>query len=347
MKDILARVSIADHMLFQLKWAGYRTDALETAVFARQLEHIMSTTYDVEFPEVKVRSKLPVNTQVNTGALSHTFRQFESLGKAKLVSAYGATDFPNVDVKGKEFNQLIHSIGLSYGYSIQDMRAAAMAGVNLDQKKAETARMAFEQMLDELGAVGDVNMGAGTIPGITNAGGIVTSASTASGGTISSDGVTLNGSWDDPNTPVETILADLNKSQKAIFDGTKGIYGDDIELDLPTAIYSALATRARSVTFTEDSVLQYMLKQSPWLKSIDYWVQLDALGHNSAGTAGKGLGLLKARSPRVAELILPQDFEQFPPQLEGLAWRILCHGRCGGVSVRYPKAVQTLDGLQK
>lgn len=341
--EFMPRIPIPQHVARQMENIGFRGDALETLVFARQLEHIMSQTFDVEFPEVKARRIVSVNTEANPGALTHTFRQFESIGRAKIVQAYGATDFPNMDVVGREFNQAIVSLGGSYGYSIQDMRAAAMAGVNLEQKKAETVRLGFEQELDVLVAVGDA---LSNLPGITNSLNIITSASTASGGTISSDGQTLNGSWDDPNTPVETILADLNKSQKALFDTTKGIYGDDVELHLPTKMFSALATRARSVTFTDDSVMQYMLKQSPWLKSIDYWVQLDALGHNSAASAG-GLALLKARSPRVAETILPQDFEQFPPQLEGLSWRILCHMRFGGVSVRYPKAIQTMDGLQK
>ena len=44
------------------------------------------------------------------------------------------------------------------------------------------------------------------------------------------------------------------------------------------------------------------LKQSPWLKSVDFWTQLEALGHNSATTAG--YGLLKDESPRVCEIVM-------------------------------------------
>ena len=332
---MLTRLDTLTQVKNELARNGYRADANETMAFARQLEHIMASTYDVESPEVKWRSILPVNTEVEPGALFHTFRQFTPLGAAKIVSSYGANDFPSTDLTGAEFTTPIVSLGASYGYSIQEMRSAAMMKVSIDQKKAEAVRLSFEQRLDILAAVGD----AGTkIPGITNAGGISTLTSVPNGGT-------LNGSWDDPNTPVETILADLNKAQAKIMTDTKGVYGSNLSLKLPISIYSALATRPRSVGFTDDSVLQYMLKQSPWLKSVDFWTQLEALGHNSATTAG--YGLLKDESPRVCEIVIPQDFEQMPPALDGMLWRIMCHSRTGGVVVHYPKAIVSLDGLSK
>lgn len=325
---------------YQLAQTGFRFDANETAAFARQLEHIMSQTFDIEFPEVKCRRLFAFNTEVNPGALKHTFRQFQPFGQPRLATTYGSTDMTSVEINGKEMQHDIYSYLASYGYSIQDMRAAAMAGISLDQKKAEAVRLAFEQQLDIVCAVG-ISMGATLeAQGITNASGISSLTSVPNSGT-------LNGSWDDPNTSVDAIMADVKAICKKVSDDTKMVYGENLQLLLPTPVYTALRARPRSLTFTDDSVLQYMLKQQQNLKQVDQWVQLDALGHNSATTAGFGLGLVKDMSPRVAEFVLAQDFEQFPPQLEALRWMIPCHMRIGGWQVRYPKAVLTVDGIQK
>lgn len=325
---------------YQLSQTGFRFDANETAAFARQLEHIMSQTFDTEFAEVKCRRLFAFNTEVNPGALKHTWRQFTPVGGVRLATTYGSTDMTSVEISGKEQQRSIYSYLASYGYSIQDMRSAAMAGISLDQKKAEAVRLAFEQNLDVVTAVG-ISMGA-TLEseGITNAVGISSLTSVANSGT-------LNGSWDDPNTSVDQIMADVKAVSKKIKDDTKMVYGSNLQMLLPTPVYTALEARPRSLTFTDDSVLQYILKMNPSIKQIDQWVQLDALGHNSATTAGAGLALVKDMSPRVAEFILAQDFEQFPPQLEALRWMIPCHMRVGGWQVHYPKAVMTVDGVQK
>lgn len=318
----------------------FRFDANETAMFARQLEHIMSQTFDIEFPEVKWRRLFSVNTEVNPGALFHTWRQMQSFGQPRLATTFGSTDLTSVEINGKEQKRNIYSYLASYGYSIQDMRAAAMAGINLDQKKAEAVRLAFEQQMDIVSAVG-IKMGSTLeCEGLTNAVGISALTSVPNSGT-------LNGSWDDPNQSVDAIMQDVKTIAKRIKDDTKMVYGGNLQLLLPTPVFTALESRPRSITFTDDSVLQYIMKQQPSIKSIEQWVQLDALGHNSATTAGFGMGLIKDMSPRVAELILSQDFEQFPPQLEALRWMIPCHIRTGGWQVRYPKAIVTVDGLQK
>ncbi len=42
---------------------------------------------------------------------------------AKIISSY-ASDLPRADVKGKPTTAIIKSLGDSYGYSIQEMRAS-------------------------------------------------------------------------------------------------------------------------------------------------------------------------------------------------------------------------------
>jgi hypothetical protein len=51
------------------------------------------------------------------------------------------------------------------------------------------------------------------------------------------------------------------------------------------------------------------------------------------------------KDPNVLELIVPQEFEQFPPQERNLEVVINCHMRCGGVVCYYPLAISFGDGI--
>ena len=77
---------------------------------------------------------------------------------AKIISNY-ATDLPRADVKGKPTTAIIKSLGDSYGYSIQEMRASAMAGKSLDARKAESARYQIDYLNNKIAWNGDAETG--------------------------------------------------------------------------------------------------------------------------------------------------------------------------------------------
>ena len=57
------------------------------------------------------------------------------------------------------------------------------------------------------------------------------------------------------------------------------------------------------------------------------------------------MALMYEKNPRVLNLVISQEFEQFPPQQDGLTWEIYCHLRTGGVNVIRPLAVNTQAGI--
>lgn len=314
---------------------GYRADSNETNVFLRQLTYIVQQTYDIQYPALKARQFFPVDNRPAPGSEFYLWRQFDKTGKAMIVNDY-ALDWPNVEVTGKEFQSRIYSLGNSYQYSLQDLRRASMAGLPLETRKAEAARFTMEQTMEVAAFTG--------VPGqdLTSATPCACLNAYAGGG-CAIDTVTHD--WTSPSTSVDQILGDLNASQKGIFDDTKGIYEADT-LVLPTATYSALATRARSSTFTEDSMLQYILKQSPWLKSVEFTSYMDTAGLKQDGSTPGPRAFLYKRDPAVIQMVVPQEFEQLPPQQLGMAFKIPCHMRFGGIVIRYPKALRFIDGTQ-
>ena len=113
-------------------------DADESAFFARQLEHVYAKTYDVKYPELKARRFIPVSNEANPGSLEVTYRQFDRVGRAKLT-APGAVDVPRVDVLGLEFQRPVRLATAAYGYHLLEVRQAAMAGLPLNQRKANAS----------------------------------------------------------------------------------------------------------------------------------------------------------------------------------------------------------------
>lgn len=315
------------HTLLPILFAGMtgeRLDANETAFFARELEHVYTKTYDVQYPENKARSLLPVDTSVSNADETYTYYQFDVFGKAKLVNNM-ASDFPLVGTNGKKFTSGVRSMGDAYMYTIQDLRAAAKVGRPLDAKLAMAARRMIENLIDDLACTGDSDNG---ITGLANAANI--QAVTRTSGTGGDTWALKTGA---------EMLADVNKLTKAIFDTTKGIITPDT-LVLPTAVYSEAATR-RVDGFNTTVLLDYIKASTPWIKTIEFWPKLDLAG--AGGSVNRTLAYLK--SEEVASLVIPQDFEQFAPQARNLAFIVPCHARCGGVKVPYPKGIAYMDNL--
>jgi len=350
-----------------LAQAQCRTDAASTATFLRDLTYIYEQTYDIIYTDLLARTILSVDGRPGPGAATAAWRQFDRFGTVKFGDM-SAEDAPNVEIGGVEFETRITSILGSYQYTYQDIREAQMAGLPLETRKAEACRRAFEQGIEALAVLGDAAasysdvqsrvgfVGSGTgfasdpirfygfanQPNITNAavpvGTLYAGLSSVSGSTLQTG---LN--WTLDSTPVAAILADVNAMQKAIVNITQGAHKPN-ELYLPTPIYSKLGTQARSSTFTTDSVLQYIQTQSPWLKKIVLWPSLDTAGlKQDNATAGPRI-MMAENTPTNFQLIISQEFEQFPPQMLNYAFKVPCHMRCGGVKMPYPKSVCYLDG---
>ncbi len=300
--------------------AGVRMDAGETAMFARQLEHIYAQVYEIRYAQLKARRFFPVDTSVPSGAESFTYRMYNMFGAAAIIANY-ADDLPRVDVLGKEFSSLIKSLGASYGYSIQDIRRAAMAGAQLEVTKARAVRRAHEQSFDDIAAFGNAAAGLG---GVTN---------NANVPLVTPD----NNPWDTATSL--QIIDDLNKLVNAIVTSTREIFIPDTVL-LDDTSFEVVSTKPMSSTGdTDKTVLRYFLDNNPYINNVDRWNKL-----NDAGAGGVTRIMAYPRDPEVVQIVEPQPFEQFPPQWRNLEAVIPTHSRVGGVRIMYPLGMAYMDG---
>jgi len=104
----------------------------------QELEHIKAKTYDVMRRELRHREYVPVSNEAGPGAETISYYQYDQVGTAKLISNY-ADDLPLANVKGKKFSAPVHSMGIGFAYSVQDIRASQMANKRLEQRDATAA----------------------------------------------------------------------------------------------------------------------------------------------------------------------------------------------------------------
>jgi hypothetical protein len=299
-------------------------DAGEVAFFRRELEYVKSKTYDTKFKNLKATNLIPVSTEAGAGSKEITFKSYTKLGMAKIIADY-AHDFPRVDIFGVEKTAKCRGIGESYGYSIEEIRNSQMAGTSLETRRANAARRANDEKVNDIAWSGD---SAYDLQGLINYPGIT--EYTLANGTSGFK------TWAS-KTPDE-IIEDLNGIVTAIVDSTNGREAPDTII-LPISKYTYI-NDTRMTGDSNRSILKYFLENNEFISKVDWVVEL-----KEAGDGATDRMMAYTMNPEQLTLEIPQPFEQFSPQQKGMEYEIPCHSKTAGVIVYYPQSVAYADGL--
>lgn len=307
-----------------IKADAWNLDANESAFFKRQLEYIKTGTYDVKYAPNKALGLFPVSTEAGPAASEITWRQFSKVGLAKLVSDY-AQDFPRVDIYGVENTVKVHAIGASYGYSIDEIRKAQMAGVPLESRRAAAARDAIDNKLNTIAMSGESSsniQGFISYPGISE----FTVTSGASGNT-----------W--ALKTADEILADLHGMVELVLTSTNGIEQPDTMI-MPLEQY-LLISRKRIASDSEGkTVLTYFLENNPYIRRIEWMTEL-----NGAGAESSDRAMVFKNDAQHLTFEMPLPFEQGEPDKKAMAYEIPCMAKTAGIIVYFPLSVAYVDGI--
>lgn len=305
-------------MLFQM------LDAAQSVFFARQLEMIEATLYNVKYAALEATEL--VNTKpVHPGAESYTYRQFDRRGVAVISSTY-QTGSPRVDVDGKEFTAYLRSIRVSFGISIQEIRNAQFANTDLETFKALAARRAIAEKLNSIGLLGSAEHNLIGLYNQPNAGVY----------TVPADGTGASTLWS-TKTP-DLILRDM-------YGLVDKIPTDTLEVERPKRLlipYSRLRFIQAKRLGTGDGLLTVLQAFQAARPGIEV---RGALFLDTAGVGPSARMIAYDPDPMNLEWLVAVPFESFPVQLHGMEYVTECHARAGGVVVRYPLTMCYGDGI--
>lgn len=304
-------------------------DANEVEFFNLQLSYIQQKMWEVKHKPMKAFTLIPVNAQAPKGAKEVRYRMYDGAGQAKIIQDY-ADDLPEVDVYGKEYIAPFKLLGTRYSFSIEDIKTAAMTGINLETAKAVKARRILEELIDTIAWMGDADSG---LLGLINYPGILEYIVPADG-TGGTDA--LKRLWS--NKTADQMVRDVVGLVSTPMVTTNGVEEPDTVI-LPLQQYTYAAS-TRLPYGGDLTVLEFLKKVLPQVKKWDFVNELKGAGASSTDRM-----MAYVRDPEHLDFQLPNPFEQRPPEARNLTFRVNCVAKCGGVIVYYPQSVAFGDGI--
>jgi len=281
----------------------------------RQLEYIRPQVFETVYADIKYRTILPVTAEAGNGAQTFTYRIMDSTGEFKLI-ADAADDLPRADISQTEKSIVFRSFGGSFGYTVQELRAAQMANIALEQRRAAAVRRAYEEKVEEVAMFGEASA---NLPGFFN--------------NATVDVLQANKWFTDSGTTAQEMLELLNYGVTAIVNSTQMKEQPDTIL-MPYEDFRVISTQRNSDS-SDVTVLEYFLRTNPFIRNIEPILQLD----KDNSTLSTNRMVVYKRDPQKVQLHIPQPLELFPPQQRGLEFIVPAHARLGGVALYFPKSV--------
>jgi hypothetical protein len=139
----------------------------ELTVLAAKLDYIKARIYTLHFPGRSARL-VPDDNGTPDWAESITVGAYSDVGSAKLFSNY-ADDLPRADIEAAYRTVKVKTLGDSYGFNVNELRASRATSLSLDFRKAEGARSAIELKVADIRLHGDPDYGLYglfTVPGL-------------------------------------------------------------------------------------------------------------------------------------------------------------------------------------
>lgn len=306
---------------------GRKLDANETLFLERQLESIEATVFETKQKELKYRQFIPVSNRDNPGAESITYRLLTKVGMARVIAS-GSDDLPSADAFVQEYSARVKSLGTSFRFSTQELRAATMNNTSLENTKGAAARKGVHEKESAVAWNGDTQHG---LIGLLNHPNITELVAPA--------GASTTTPWS-TKTPDE-IIADISAMVSKVRTQSKGVHEADTLL-LPIAQYDIIATRPRSST-SDTTILDWVRNNSAMgLTTID-WLPIELENAFTGGT--KDGAICYEKNAEVLELRIPMEMMIHPAQPKGLNFVFPVESRIGGVVVRFPLGIVFMSAI--
>jgi hypothetical protein len=319
-----------------------RLDAAESAFVARALLYVEAEVYNTLIPPLEGRKYVLVDNSAPPGAKSTAYKQYTRAGIARLVTERGM-DLPRSVLFVKEYIHQFYRLGMSYGYTLDDLLAAQLSSqnggpaLNIDLEESLGCREGIEKALDRIAAYGSAPSAVLALAGIGADVGMV--------GLLNNPNITVyvlaqgaSGSTAWTTKTPDEIIADLVGIVAAQVATTFKVHVPDTIL-LPITQFETIAGRSMG-DGRSDTILSYFMKTNRHIKEIDSWQYLTGTGEGSTDQM-----ICYKKDKRNVRHMISQEFTQMPPQFENLEYTVDCTAKTAGVVIPYPLSISRAIGL--
>jgi hypothetical protein len=297
----------------------------------QQASYIEPQVYRVQYPDILYPSLIPIDTSANEWAKSVTFFSMDKVGQADWFH-HNAHDMRIADVERTKFESTISMAGIGYRYTLEELgQALLIPGTNLTSERAEAARRAYEEFVDDVALRGNAAKG---FEGLFNNSDVTIMDA-------------VDGAGSSPLWSLKTIderIADVNAALTGVYEQSKTIEMADTVL-LPISEYMDLAN-ARLPNLTMNG-LEWLRLYNVYTAQTRQPLDIRAIrGLETAGADGGGRMVVYRKDPQVLKMHIPMPHRFLPVWQTGpMVFDIPGVFRLGGLEIRRPGAVRYIDGI--
>lgn len=287
--------------------------------------------YRTKYEDIQYRDLVDIDTSAGEFAKSIEFFSLDQTGKAEWFN-HLSKDVPNADVNMTKHTHQVHMAAIGYRYTTEELGYARRLNISLDTERANAARRASEEFMDDIVRIGD------TSKGMT---GLFNDANVGSANVAGADATARL--WTS-KTPLQ-IIADINEALTSVYTQSRRVEMANTVL-LPIAAFTYIATTPMSVDNTM-TILDYVLRSNVYTAVTGQPLTIRAVnGLEDAGASNVGRMIVYRKSRDVLKLHMPVPFRFLSAWRTGaMIYEVPGYFKTGGVEIRLPGAVRYRDGI--
>jgi hypothetical protein len=314
----------------------FTVDAQQALSFlVNQISYIEPVVYQIQYPDIQYQQLIPINTSAPEWAKSISYYTSDKVGAARWFHHEG-TDMPRADIARNRYEVGIEMAGIGYGYTLEEIGQSMMIpGMNLTTERADAARRAAQEFIDDKAFSGDSAKG---WEGLINNSSVTVVTAPATGAGSSA-------AWDDKTG--DQIAKDVNDALTGVYTASRTIEMADTLL-LPVSAMSTVSTKRMGTAGESICVLDWLRNYNVYTQVTGQPLTVRAVRQlDNAGAGGdKGRMVAYRKDPQVVQMHIPMMHRFMPVwQTSTLGFDIPGIFRIGPVEIRRPGAFRYVDGI--
>lgn len=308
-----------------------RLNSNDTMSLARALTAIEQKVIAEPFAANSVASLLSAPTNLASGHRFYEWSYSKQSGAFK-VGANGANDLSVLNSSRVSKVSKLERFSAAYEYTIEDVEALLLQGVDLPAEGAMNVRRGYEEALEELVLFGNAASGLGA--GLMN-------QTIGTGDDNVRETESTSASWVGAinGTSAAVMLDDLSRLVAEYARDCKGLYKPTHLILAPSAVYRMRQARLEG---NGETVELHFLRNNPSIKIVECGeADRDVDAHGTYGARG----LLFANRDDVVQKLLAAPLQFEAAQADGLKFIVPAHFKAGGVAIKMNVAMRYLSDM--
>ncbi len=301
------------------------------AFYISQLAGLESKIYEAKYTNINFAELVPIKGDVPEYADTWEYLSYDAVTLGKFIGS-SADDLPKVAFSANKSIVPIGYAGVSYDYSLDELRKSQQMRMPIDSTKAKVAFRGSQEHTQRVAYFGDASR---NMTGLFNNGNVALDNSTTNWTTATGQAII-----DDMNglgIKVWTDSANVHVPNTWVIDSTR----------------FAQISSQRMDTGTDTTVLEFFLKNNIYTSLTGQTprvvprLQLTAaeLAANGVSNSNKDRMMAYEMNEENLAMANPIPFRPLPPQPQGLNVYVPCEYKISGTEVRFPFSMAYRDHL--